>query len=191
MRKIVVVIVALMLSVPAVFAQSDNDKNHGEIGVFADMFRLNHAKTNFVGVGGRVGFNVHPNVQIEAEMNYDFERNFSTDIPLPGGTPNTFVRSNVRLVHGLFGPKFQVGTGALRAFVTAKGGFLNFSTDKNLAGQFSGIPNGDTNGVFYPGGGIEAYAGNIGIRIEAGDEIYWDRGANHNFRISGGPQFRF
>lgn len=189
MRKIAIAVVALMLSVPAVFAQSSSDKNHGEIGVFADMFRLN--KTNFVGIGGRVGFNVHPNVQVEAEMNYDFERNFSTDIPLPGGAPNTFVRSNLRLVHGLFGPKFQVGTGALRAFVTAKGGFLNFSNDKRLAAQFNGIPNGNTKGVFYPGGGIEAYAGNIGIRLEAGDEIYWSGGAHHNLRVSAGPQFRF
>ncbi len=178
-----------MLSVPAVFAQGTSDKNHGEIGVFADMFRLTN--TNYVGVGGRVGFNVHPNVQFEAEMNYDFERNFSTDIPLPGGTPNTFVRSNRRLIHGMFGPKFQVGTGAIRAFITAKGGFLNFSTDKNLAGQFSQVPNGDTNGVFYPGGGLEFYAGPIGIRLEAGDEIYWSNGAHNNLRVSAGPQIRF
>jgi hypothetical protein len=189
MKKIVMVMVALLFSVPTVFAQ--NELNHGEIGAFANYFRLQHAKANFVGIGGRIGFNVHPNVQFEGEMAYDFERNISTDLPLPGGTPNTFVRSPLRLVHGLFGPKFQVGTGAARLFVTAKGGFLNFSENKVLSGQITGIPNGDTNGVFYPGGGIEGFVGPVGIRVEAGDEIYWSDGAHHNLRVAAGPQFRF
>jgi len=190
MKKIVMVMIALLLCVPAILAQ-DNDYNHGEIGVFANYFRLQHAKENFVGIGGRFGFNVHPNVQLEAEMAYDFERNVSTDLPLPGGTPNTFVRSPLRLVHGLFGPKFQVGTGAARVFVTAKGGFLNFSTNRVLSGQITGIPNGNTDGVFYPGGGFEIFGGPIGLRVEAGDEIYWDNGAHNNLRIAAGPQFRF
>ena len=190
MKKIATVMLALLLGVPALTAQND-DKNHGELGVFANYFRLDRSNTNFVGLGGRVGFNVHPNVQFEGEMAYDFERNVSTDLPLPGGTPNTFVKSPLRIVHGLFGPKFQVGTGAARAFVTAKGGFINFSTNRSLAGQITGVPNGETNGVFYPGGGFEVYAGPIGLRIEAGDEIYFSNGAHNNLRIAAGPQIRF
>ena len=179
-------ILALMAS-PAIFAQGTPDKDHGEIGAFLNVTRLHHANdTNFYGFGGRIGFNVHPNVQFEAEMAYDFSRNFTVTT-----SSATSTNTNLRLVHGLFGPKFQVGTGAFRAFVTAKGGFLNFSTNHNLTGQFNGIPNGDTNGVFYPAGGIEAYAGILGIRVEVGDEMYFDNGANHNLRITAGPQIRF
>jgi hypothetical protein len=95
------------------------------------------------------------------------------------------------MLHGLFGPKFQVGTGAIRAFATVKGGFVNFSTNHNLASQFTGVTTGNTDGVFYPGGGIEAYVGWLGIRAEVGDEIYFSNGANNNLRVTIGPQIRF
>ncbi|HWR36411.1 MAG TPA: hypothetical protein VN622_11135 [Clostridia bacterium] len=190
MKLIALVMLVAVLCVPAMFAQ-DEELNHGTIGAFMNYFRLEHADANMIGIGGRLGVNVHPNLQLEGEAAYDFERNFDTTIPLPGGAPNTFARSPLRLVHGLFGPKLQVGTGAFRAFVLAKGGFLNFSRNKNFAGAIGAVPNGDTNGVFYPGGGFEAYAGAIGIRVEAGDEMYWDNGANHNLRVTVGPQFRF
>jgi len=55
--------------------------DHGEIGVYGDLFRVNPAggsAVNFLGLGGRVGFNVHPNVALEAEMSYDFEQNYTT-----------------------------------------------------------------------------------------------------------------
>lgn len=189
MKRIVLVMLVALLCAPALFAQ-DDELNHGTVGVFANYTRLKHADSNFFGLGGRVGFNVHPNVQFEAELAYDFERNIDEQIDLGNGTFDT-QRSPLRMIHGLFGPKFQAGTGAFRVFGTVKGGFLNFSTRRELAGQFSGIPNGDTNGVFYPGGGIEAYAGPIGVRFEVGDEIYFDDGANHNLRVTAGPQFRF
>ena len=176
-----------LMTAPMIFAQGTPDKDHGEIGAFFNMTRLRHANnTNFYGFGGRVGFNVHPNIQFEGEMAYDFARNFTV-------TTNNVTTSTtgLRLLHGLFGPKFQIGTGAVRAFVTAKGGFLNFSTSHNLTNQINGVSGGDTNGVFYPGGGIEAYAGIFGIRAEIGDEMYFDRGANHNLRVTIGPQIRF
>jgi hypothetical protein len=43
-------------------------QNHGEVGAFADYFRLDQTGTNFAGIGGRAAFNVARNVQIEAEM---------------------------------------------------------------------------------------------------------------------------
>jgi hypothetical protein len=51
-----------------VVAQSTED--HGEVGVFADYFRFTpgNSTTNFVGVGGRLGINVHPNISLEGEM---------------------------------------------------------------------------------------------------------------------------
>lgn len=193
MKKIVLAVIAVLVlsAAPALFAQ-----DHGEIGVYADYVRLKHAdNANFWGLGGRVGFNVHSHVQLEAEMSYDFEQSF-TNTFTSGGTVTT-TRSNLRLLHGMFGPKIQTNTGPVRAFVLLKGGFLNFSggnsaaTLGNVGSQISGIPSGDTNGVFYPGGGVEFFAGPIGLRIEAGDLMYFDRGANHNLRLSVGPTFRF
>lgn len=173
--------------------------NHGEIGVFGDMFRISPAHAgavNFLGLGGRIGFNVHPNVALEAEMNYDFERNYTT-VSSTGGTTTT-VRSGLRPLTGLFGPKFQLGTsGPFRAFITAKAGFIEFSTSSHAASTgsvgsaFDQFGGNSTHFAAYPGGGIEAYLGPIGIRVEAGDEIYLNNGANNNLRVTFGPQIRF
>lgn len=188
-RFAICTVLALTFAVPAVFAQ-----NHGEIGVFGDMTRLNHAATNFFGLGGRLSVNVSEHAQLEGEMTYDFERNARTDISV--GTVTNRTTSALRLMHGLFGPKFQTGGGALRAFVTLKGGFLNFSVSNDTAAQgaktaFGNIGSGDTNGVFYPGAGLEAYLGPLGVRLDIGDMMYFDNGANHNLRISFGPHIRF
>src|SRR5262245_11737402 len=93
--------------------------DHGEIGVFADYFRLDRTSPdiNFVGVGARVGINVHPNIALEAEMAYDFKRNFTS--VFSNGISTQFVDTRLRPLHALFGPKFQFGTsGPFRAFVT-------------------------------------------------------------------------
>jgi hypothetical protein len=178
---------------PAAFAQS-SDRNHGDFGVYFDYTRLQFASLNLFGVGGRVGINLHPAIVLEGEMAYDFERSTSQTI-ISSGVTNTF-RSNLRLIHGLVGPKIQTTKGPFRIFVVAKGGLLNFGvggpvTAGTFANQIGTIKDGDTNGVFYPGGGIEFNAGPIGLRLEAGDEIFWDNGANHNFKFMGGPQIRF
>src|SRR5512146_105245 len=188
---LVIIFCAMLAVTPALFAQSNNDDyNHGEVGAFFDFNRLAHTSRNFYGVGGRVGFNVHPNVQFEAEAAYDWNQNFSSSITNVGGG-TTIVNSKLRLVHALFGPKFDFTDKAVRPFVTLKGGILNFGTSTTATGTLTGIKNGDTNGVFYPAGGIEGFVGWFGIRIEAGDEMYFDNGANHNFRFTAGPQFRF
>lgn len=173
--------------------------NHGEFTAYGDYFRFapsGHSAVNFVGLGGRVGFNVHPNVAFEGEVSYDFERNFTSTTS--SGLTTTTVTTGVRPLTGLFGPKFQFGTsGPFRAFVTGKAGFLEFSTTNkspsttsfgNAFDQFGG---GSTHFAAYPGGGIEAYFGPIGLRAEAGDEIYVFNGANNNLRVSVGPSFRF
>jgi hypothetical protein len=195
-RLAVIGVLVLCLGVwaPVTSAQSTDDRNHGEFGVYFDYFRLEFAKLNLFGVGGRVGFNVHPAVAFEGEMSYDFERSVTETIT-SGGITQTG-RSNLRLIHGLFGPKIQSTKGPVRVFVVLKGGLLNFGvsgpvTFGSFADQIGTVRDGDTNGVFYPGGGIEFNAGAIGIRLEAGDEIYWDNGANHNFKFMGGPQIRF
>jgi hypothetical protein len=174
--------------------------NHAEIGIYADYFRFapsSSSNTNFVGTGGRVAFNMNPWAAVEAEMNYDFARNFST--PVTNGTSTTFVTTSVRPLTGLFGPRFQFGTSSpFRAFVTGKVGFIDFSENNSgvvsgstFTGAVSGVGNPGTHLAFYPGGGIEGFVGPIRIRAEAGDEVYLNNGTYNNLRIAVGPTIRF
>ncbi len=174
-------------------------RDHGEVGVYADYFRFSpvNPATNFVGAGGRVAFNVHPNLALEAEMNYDFARNFTTT-STNGITTNFYVTS-VRPLTGLFGPKLQFGTnGPFRAFVTGKLGFIDFSTNTSgvtsgstFTSAVDGVGGSGTHLAFYPGGGVEGFFGWLGLRAEAGDEIYLNGGTYNNLRVTAGPVFRF
>jgi hypothetical protein len=179
--------------------ESRSTLNHAEVGIFGDYLRFapGGASTNFVGLGARAGFNVHPNVAIEGQLSYAFERSYSSTFQ--GGGTTTIVRSNVRPITGLFGPKFQVGSsGPFRLFATGKVGFVNFSTNTSgvasgstFSSGVAGVGNGGNYLAVYPGGGIEGFAGPLGIRVEAGDEIYFNNGANNNLRLELGPVFRF
>lgn len=196
MKRLAVIgalVVCVCMLAPAASAE-DHDYNHGSFGVYFDYTRLQFAKLNMFGVGGRIGFNFKPAIAIEAEMAYDFEQSATATIT-SGGITNTS-RSNLRLIHGLIGPKIQSTKGPIRIFVVLKGGLLNFgvggpATAGTFATQIGTIQDGDTHGVFYPGGGLEFNAGALGIRVEAGDEIFFQNGANHNFKFMGGPQIRF
>ncbi len=184
--------------------RSEGAYNHGEFGVYGDLFRLNlrgsNNPVNFIGLGARVGFNVHPNIALEAEMNYDFERNYTTfsSSGSTGGVSSTTVTSRLRPLTGLFGPKFQFGTsGPFRAFVTGKVGFTDFTysnraaSGSSFAGSFDTFGNAGTHVAAYPGGGIEAFAGPFGIRVEAGDEMYFNNGTQNNLRVTFAPSIRF
>jgi hypothetical protein len=167
-------------------------KYHGELGAFFNYTRLANSSTNFYGVGGRVGFNVHPNLQLEGEFSYDFQQNLNNDFFSNNGVLGVIItNSTLHMIHGLFGPNLQIGTGAFRVFGTVKGGLINFSTSSSFPTQVTLIWDGDTDGVFYPGGGVELYAGPLGIRAEIGDEMWFSHGTNHNLRITVGPQIRF
>lgn len=186
-------IILLLCAAPAVLAQDHSD--HVEVGVFADYFRLSDTspKENFIGLGGRAAFNVRPSIQLEAEMAYDFKRNYTQTFT--NGVSDELVTTQVRTLHGFFGPKFQTGSGPFRVFVTGKVGFDNFSvTNENATAGFTnsvGLSTGATRFAVYPGGGFEAFAGPIGVRAEIGDDIYFWNGAHNNLRVSLGPQFRF
>jgi hypothetical protein len=196
--KRLVILSALALCIaalaPAASAQSGDDKNHGNLGVYADFTRLQPADLNMFGVGARLGVNVRKHVVVEGEMAYDFERNKTQTITT--GVVSTTVRSNLRMLHGLFGLKIQ-STGPIRVFGLLKGGFVNFGvggpvTAGAINNQIGNIVDGDTNGAFYPGGGIEFNVGWLGIRAEAGDEImFLNNGTRNNFRATIGPQIRF
>jgi hypothetical protein len=45
--------------------------------------------------------------------------------------------------------------------------------------------------AIYPGAGVEASLGPVGLRFELGDEIYFNSGAHNNLRITFGPILRF
>ncbi len=186
-------IASLFMAVPMLMAQEHAD--HVEVGAFADWYRMSDPgpTKNFVGVGGRAAFGVTPNVQMEAEMAYDFRRNFTSTFT--NGVTTTFARTGFRTLHGFFGPKFQTGSGPFRVFLTGKVGFDNFSiNNQNAPAGFVntvGLTDGMTRFAVYPAGGFEAFAGAIGIRAEAGDDIFFKGGAHNNLRVTFGPQFRF
>jgi len=180
---------ALAALAPAALAQEE----HGEVGVFADMTRLHNLNDyNFWGIGGRLAVNMNHWVALEGDFAYDFSQQFAS----PNGTTfTTNTVGNLRLLQGMAGPKFQTGIGPVKAFVVLKGGFVNFGVS-GISGaafrsQVANVPAGNTDAVFYPGAGVEFFAGRFGVRAEVGDEMYFDNGANHNLKISFGPQFRF
>jgi hypothetical protein len=194
----------LFAALPTVRAQ--DNANHVEIGIFGDYFRLGETKgpslagtdaTSFGGVGARVSINLSRRWQIEPEMNYDFAASFSEGFTGPAGTIVGFSTSTLRILHGMIGPKLQTGGGAFRAFLTVKGGGDNFMfssapvTFSTFTSSVAGLHASSVVGVVYPGGGIEAYLGPIGLRIDAGDEIYFQNGAHNNLRITFGPSIRF
>lgn len=189
----------LLVKAQTVPESSNNSLNHAEVGVYADYFRLapSGSAANYLGVGSRVAFSMNPAVALEAEMNYDFARDYTSTFN--NGTTSTIVTSHVRPITGLFGPKFQFGaSGPVRVFVTGKIGFLDFSTTTSgnvtgstFTGAVKGIGGSGTHLAFYPGGGIEGFIGPVGIRAEAGDEVYLNSGTYNNLRVAIGPTIRF
>ena len=182
-----IILAMVALVAPALFAQEE----HGEVNVFADYVRLRHAgNANYWGPGASLGFNLNNYAALEGSMAYDLEKTIvmsGTD-PVTGTTTTT--DTGLRLWHGEFGPRFQTGFHSAKLYLVLKGGFLHFSTSNSFTSTVGNFVNGDTNGVFYPGVGIEL-GKRFGIRAEVGDLMYFDRGANHNLRITVGPKFSF
>ena len=123
-------------------------------------------------------------------MSYDFNRVFTEGFTDTSGGTVTATNSNIRVLHGLFGPKLQT-SGPVKLFVTVKGGFANFRFDPTPASfsTFTSSVNNlradNVNAALYPGGGVEAFLGPIGLRAEVGDEIIFVNGAHHNCLIGG------
>ena len=186
-----------ILSARSLFAQGlGGGGDHVEVGVFTDYFGLQRTtpNTNYFGLGGRAGVNLRPNIQLEGEMSYDFKKNFTS--VFSNGINTQLVDTRLRNLHALFGPKFDTNVGPVRAFFTAKTGFVNFSvSDQNAAAGFKGalgsVTDGNTRFALYPGIGVEGFLGHLGLRLEGGDEMYFDGGVRHNVRVTFGPQLRF
>jgi hypothetical protein len=78
-----------------------------------------------------------------------------------------------------------------------KGGFVNFRFDNRPAtfdtfqSSVEGLRSTNVNGMLYPGGGLEGHLGPIGLRLDVGDDIYFNSGTHHNLRVAFGPYIRF
>ena len=195
MRRALLTFIALI----AGLAPLASAQEHGQVGVYADYLRLSQTSSNFGGLGARLSVNTGRYLQLEGEMNYDFEQAFTEGFTDDSTAPPsiTFQRSNLRILHGLFGPKLQTGHGPVRVFLTVKGGFMDFRLDPRpvtldtFASSVTGLREKNVNGVLYPGGGLEAHLGPIGLRLDVGDEIYFNNGSHHNLRLAFGPVIRF
>jgi len=186
---------ALLVALAGCLAPLASAQDHAQVGAYADYFRISQTNTNMAGLGGRAAIKAFSHVMLEAEMSYDFEQAFTETF-----TSGTIVRlqpSNLKVLHGLVGPKVVAGHGRIRPFLTVKGGLINFRLDPrpaSFAGFTSSVDNlrsNNVSGAVYPGAGLEGHLGPIGLRLEAGDEIYFAGGTHHNPRVAFGPFIRF
>jgi len=194
MRRVIFgLVMSVMCFMPFASAQE-----HGQVGAFADYLQLGQTNnTNFAGLGGRLAINANRYIGLEAEMGYDFNQVFTEGFTNPVGGSVTTQRSNLRVLSGLFGPTLQTGHGPFRLFVTVKGGFMNFRFDprpatfNTFSSSVTDLRTSNVDGALYPGGGIEAHFGPVGLRLDVGDEIYFNNGARNNLRITFGQIIRF
>jgi len=190
MKRVALLLFLAGCLVPRAWAQ-----DHFQLGAYGDYFRISQTKTSMAGLGARVGYKAFSRVMFEGEMSYDFKQAFTENF---NTTPTvTVVNSNLKILHGLFGPKLIAGHGAIRPFFTVKGGFINFRLDPRPASvgtAISSIENlraNNVSGILYPGAGLEGHIGPVGLRLEAGDEIYFAGATHHNVRVAFGPFLRF
>lgn len=187
---------ALVVPLIAPCALAQNYENHVELGLYGEYFRWGAGgNANLVGLGGRAGVNVAPNVQLEADVTYDFRRAFAS-VSNNGGSL-VISNSNVKRFDGLFGFKVQT-KGPVRLFALLQGGATNFSFSprgtsfENFTGTVAGLNENNLVAEAYPGAGVEAFIGPIGLRLDVGDEIYFVRhGGHNNLRVTFGPSIRF
>jgi hypothetical protein len=195
MKRVALLLLLGVCFVPGAFAQDDHE--HVQVGIYADYFRMEQTNTDFAGLGGRFAFQLYKQVKLEAEMSYDFDKVFTENFTDPATTQVTVQRSNLHLLHGMVGPRINIGRHAIQPFITLKGGFINsqFNTaPASVAGFVSSVNNLRSNnwmGTLYPGGGIEGHLGPIGLRLDVGDEIYFNNGSHNNLRVAFGPFIRF
>jgi len=168
-----------------------------EAGVFLDYLGISQTKTTNFGLGARFGYRLHRNVMLEGELAYDYGVNFDeVYINLVTGNVAAIERTSIGITHFLVGPKFQP-RGRFRPFATIKAGFIDFRLspsllpDSDVVSPILGLRTSNLNPAIYPGGGVEAAIGPVGLRLEFGDEIYLNSGAHNNLRITFGPILRF
>jgi hypothetical protein len=194
MKRLSLLLLLAAWFVPEAFGQ---DGEHVQVGVFVNYFNHSQTSTNFAGLGGRAAFQAYKGVKLEAEMSYDFDKVFTENFTDPLTSQVSVVRSNLHVLHGMFGPRVNLGRHRIQPFITVKGGIINWQLNTapaSVSGFISSVNNLRANnvmGTLYPGGGIEGHWGPIGLRFDVGDEIYFNGGAHNNLRMAFGPFIRF
>jgi hypothetical protein len=169
-----------------------------EAGVFLDSLSISQTSTNNFGLGARFGYRVHQNVMLEGELAYDYGLNFNEAYRnITNGNITAIESTSIGVTHGLIGPMLQPAHGHFRPFATLKAGFIDFRLSpsllpySNVASSVFGLRTSNLNAALYPASGAEVSLGPVGLRLEFGDEIYFNRGAHNNLRITFGPILRF
>ena len=183
----------LVLSVRPLSAQK-----RAEAGVFFDYLSISQTGSDNFGLGGRFGYRAHRNVMIEGEVAYDYGINFDEAFRnVVNGNLVAIERTSVGVTHGLFGVTVEPSHGHFQPFATMKAGFMDFRLSPSLlpingvVSSLLGLRTSTLNAAIYPGGGLQATVGPVGLRFELGDEIYFNNGTHNNFRLTFGPIVRF
>ena len=169
------------------------------VEAFLDFLGISQTKTNNFGLGGRFGYRIHRRIMLEGELAYDYGINFNEAIrEVSNGNIAAIQRTSIGVTHGLLGPKLQPARErGFHPFLTAKAGFMDFRLSPSLlplpplASTLIGLRTSNLNFALYLAGGMEPAFGPLGLRLELGDEIYFNNGAHNNLRITFGPILRF
>ena len=199
MRKLTLLLATLLLlSLSSAFAQDSAARDRVEAGIFLDYLGISQTSTNNFGLGARFAYRVHPDVMLEGEFAYDYGFNFDEAYRnIANGNIAAIEHTSVGVTQGLIGPNLQRSRGHLHPYVTIKGGFIDFRLSpsllpySNVASSILGLRTSNLNAALYPAAGVSATLGPLGLRFEAGDDIYFNAGSHHNLRITFGPMLRF
>lgn len=194
MRNFILILVFSLCGIsPPLFGQS-----RMEAGIFLDYLSISQTGTSNFGLGGRFGYRVHHRVMLEGELAYDYGINFNEVYRnIANGNITGIERTSIGVTHGLIGPAVEPAKGWFRPFATLKAGFLDFRLSPSLlpvstaVSTLLGLRTSSLNAAVYPGAGLAASLGPVGLRLEFGDEIYFNSGAHNNLRITFGPIVRF
>ena len=171
---------------------------HVELGAFFNYGRptIPSFSANAFGAGGRLDINLHRFLQAEIDTAYDVK--YANFLVTTSSASVVLTNSKLGILHMNGGLKVQTAGGSF--FLFAKGGANQYfpeRTSQTATGTPITVSTSTSSldsfiyGVFYPGGGIGFHAGPLGIRVDVGDEIYWNSGAHHNLRVTFGPTLRF
>jgi hypothetical protein len=196
MRRFLLILLGMVAS--GFLTSSSVAQSRVELGVFIDYLNVSQTSTNNFGVGGRFGYRVHSNIMLEGELAYDYGINFDEAYRnISDGNLTAIEKTSIGVTHGLIGPTVEPAHGWLRPFATFKAGFMDFRLSPSLlpysdvTSTLFGLRTSSLNAAIYPAAGVEATLGPVGLRLEAGDEIYFNQGAHNNLRITFGPIVRF
>ena len=169
-----------------------------EAGIFLDSLSISQTSTDNFGLGARFGYRIHPNVMLEGELAYDYGLNFDEAYRnITNGNVTAIESTSIGVTHGLIGPMLQPAHGHFRPFATLKAGFIDFRLSpsllpySNVVSSVFGLRTSNVNAALYPAGGVEASLGPVGLRLELGDDIYFNHGGHNNLRLTFGPIVRF